>query len=100
MADNPAQFGKISYAAIETGALLAMKGRAGEFAVYLAIAAHVQGKGWTARPSIDRLTKLTGLDRRTVQRATRLLEAKGLIVVHDDGGKGVANTYEVTTGAA
>ena len=91
-------FGRLPYDAIDRGVLVAMKGKAGELAVYIAIAAHVQQKGWTAWPSIDRLAILTGLDRRTVQRVIRRLTEKGLIAVQEGGGKGVVNTYELITG--
>lgn len=54
-----------------------------------------------AYPGVARLAADSGIDKRRVQRILRSLEAKGAIVVTQDGGnqvfKGAATTYKILT---
>jgi hypothetical protein len=50
----------------------------GELRVLLVIACHARKETRTARPSIETIADEANLDRRTVQRAMRRLEAKGV----------------------
>jgi hypothetical protein len=68
-----------------------------ELAVYLVIAGHIDGRDWSARPAIDTIAELAGMDPRTAQRNLARLEAKGLIRVARGGGRNKTNTYTLTT---
>lgn len=57
----------------------------GERLVLLAIADHVDDDTAQAWPSINRLAARTGLDRRTVQRSIRQLQAQRILTVRDGG---------------
>jgi DNA-binding transcriptional regulator YhcF (GntR family) len=63
-------------------------------AVAVAIADHVDDQGEHAFPSVARLAEKTELSERTVQYALRDLEALGLLVITDQGGKGAKDTRE------
>lgn len=64
-------------------------------AVLLVIAAHANPDGTNARPSVPTLARETGLDRATVHRALRKLEAAGEIRTKSGGGR-KANRYTIT----
>lgn len=63
--------------------------------VALALADHADHDGRNAHPGVDLLAWKTDLDRRTVQRHLRALEALGLIeaAAYAGGGYGRATLY-------
>jgi hypothetical protein len=66
------------------------------FKVAIAISWHInRNEGCTARPGINKLANLTGLNRRTVMRAVRWLEANGHHQVQRTriGRRNMANRY-------
>lgn len=60
--------------------------------VFVALLLHAQQQGGVARPSVDALAAMTGLDRRNVQRALTALSECGAVSVHGEersrGGRG------------
>ncbi len=91
MADSPAQYGRIPTKVVTAGALARLS--RSELAVYLVIAAHVNGNSWSAWPSVQTIARLGGMGERTAQRATRQLVERGLISVQLGGGRGRSNHY-------
>ena len=67
--------------------------------VLLALSDHADDDGKSAYPSVDRLAWKCGLNRRTVQRTLRELEAAELIVpvAHAAGGRGKATEFHIHT---
>ena len=88
-------FGKIPLAVIATGAIAKLNRSC--LLVYLAIAAHINGKSWEATPAIETLVRCTGLHKRSVQRAILKLQDFALITTECGGGRHLRNTYLLAT---
>lgn len=88
-------FGKIPLAVIAAGALVGLSHSC--MAVYLVIAAHVNGTSWRAWPTIETIVQQTGFTRRAVQLAINRLADRGLITIDRGGGKHKSNIYVVVT---
>ena len=58
-----------------------------ELRVYVVIAAHVDGRTWTARLSVRTIAKLAGRSVRTVQRTAKRLREKHAIRINPGGGR-------------
>ena len=67
----------------------------GQFKVLSVIACHARKETRVARPSIEAIAKEANLDRRTVQRAIRQLEAKGVLKWVRGGGHGRSSEYQI-----
>lgn len=63
--------------------------------VLLALMTHADWNTGACYPSVGRLATMTGLSRRTVQRALTGLQEYGLMVVTKQGGGNQPNTYRV-----
>ncbi|WP_432797180.1 helix-turn-helix domain-containing protein [Poriferisphaera sp. WC338] len=94
MTVNPSQFGKLLYAPVANGLIAKLKDS--DVRTLYVLTAHVSGNGWTARPSVERLARLSGLGERTVQRALRRLTMAGLVEVIQSRGR-KPNVYRVVT---
>jgi DNA-binding transcriptional regulator YhcF (GntR family) len=68
-------------------------------AVACALATYMSASG-VCWPSVETLAELLRLDRRTVQRSIRTLEAHGLLVVERGGGRGKTSIYRAALSAA
>ena len=88
-------FGKIPLEMIATGAIAKLNRSC--LLVYLAIAAHINGKSWEATPAIETLVRCTGLHKRSVQRAILKLQDFALITTECGGGRHLRNTYLLAT---
>ena len=64
-------------------------------AVACALATYMDRDG-VCWPSVETISRLLRLSRRTVQRAIRTLEAQGFLRVQLGGGRGKASTYRAT----
>lgn len=97
MSDEKAQlgYGKLPTAVCTGGAL--EKLCRNELAVYLQIAAYIDGSSWDAWPSVATIARAAGCTRRTVQRSVAKLEKRGLIRVTTGGGRKGPNVYRLTT---
>jgi DNA-binding MarR family transcriptional regulator len=62
--------------------------------VLIAIANHVDGKGWNAWPAIGRIASEARVDRRTVFRAIETLETAGELTVERRTGR--SSIYGIT----
>jgi transcription initiation factor IIE alpha subunit len=68
--------------------------RPSAFLVYLALAGRPPAKQEHARVSLRDLSELTGLSKRTVQEALRVLSRRRLVAISREGATEVAS-YEV-----
>jgi transcription initiation factor IIE alpha subunit len=68
--------------------------RPSAFLVYLALAGRSPARSDDARLSLRELAELTGLSKRTIQEALRVLTRRRLVAVARDGATETA-TYEV-----
>jgi hypothetical protein len=93
MSAKETQYGRVPYQPIAAGTLAQLSGT--ETKVYLAILAHVNGASWTTYITPTRIAALTGLHKRTVQKADNSLCERGLISMREGGGRGRANAYTV-----
>jgi hypothetical protein len=66
-----------------------------QFKVLSVIACHARKETRIARPSIETIADEANLDRRTVQRAIRRLEAKGVLKRLPGGGRGRSSEYQI-----
>jgi hypothetical protein len=68
--------------------------RATQLSVAIAgLSLHMTIDGDKCFPSVERLSRETGHDRRTVQRALRCLTVDGWLAVYEGGGRGHSNRY-------
>jgi hypothetical protein len=67
----------------------------GQFRVLSVIACHARKETRIARPSIETIADEANLDRRTVQRAIRQLEAKGVLKRLPGGGRRRSTEYQI-----
>lgn len=64
------------------------------FAVYIVIKSHVNYHSGVAYPSIERISKLSGVSKAQVKRALRVLEKSGLIIKSKVGRSNVYTLRE------
>ena len=89
------RFGKVPQAMVFSGAIVGL-GRS-QLAVYLTLAAHADGRGLSAFPSVRRIARLAGIGERTVQRAVQKLVESGMLRVEIRGGRHRPNEYTLVS---
>ena len=90
------QYGKVPTQVIIRGHIAGLDRSA--LSVYLVLAACVNGKSWSSCVPVSVVAGALGCHKRTVERACRRLEGRGLVeVVNMSGGRGRANTYRLAT---
>lgn len=66
-----------------------------EFAIFITIAGHYKQEDNGAFPSVERLTRITGISKASAHRAINGLTEKGLIAVEKAKGEGKQYTHNV-----
>jgi len=94
MSTGSVQFGRVPTAVVTSGIVKCLDRY--ELALYLALAAHVDGVSWAAEVGNEKLRAITGMSERTVQRVAKRLIRKGLLTVQTGGGRKRCNRYTLS----
>jgi len=101
LSDERGQFGRVPVELVDAGIIAAST--LAEVKVLMVICRYMNAEGW-AWPSVDTIAAGAGLDRRSVQRAVRSLEARQVLEVRVGGGRARPTAYRLDvyggTGAA